>query len=256
MTNMNYETGAIGGGSHMALEGPAPARRRWIPVVVVLVLVALLGWYLLAGKKHDSPAGASASTQIPNITVVVPGQQTVSRVVSATGTLAARREMPVGVAGEGGMITRVLVEPGQWVRAGQVLATVDRSVQTQTASALNAQVAVAQSDQQIAQAELDRAQQLVDRGFISQADLQRRRAQVVARIALVLRHQTDALKAHQIAVSLGGTHAGGSGDILEHQRSAGLCQRLNEGETHFDRLNPCAFLFHCNRIVFCLVKSI
>ncbi len=176
MTNMNYETGAIGGGGHMALEGPAPARRRWIPVVVVLVLVALAGWYLLGGKKHDSAPGASSGTQVPNITVVVPGQQAVSRIVSATGTLAARREMPVGVAGEGGMITRVLVEPGQWVRAGQVLATVDRSVQTQTASALNAQVAVAQSDQQIAQAELDRAQQLVDRGFISKADLQRREA--------------------------------------------------------------------------------
>jgi len=84
--------------------------------------------------------------------------------------------MPVGVAGEGGMITRVLVEPGQWVNAGQVLATVDRSVQTQTAASLAAQVAVARSDQTIAQAELDRAQQLVDRGFISKADLQRKAA--------------------------------------------------------------------------------
>ena len=96
----------------------------------------------------------------------------------------------------------------------------------------------------------------VEAGQRGQADLERRRSQVVARIALVLRHQADALKAHQIAVRLGGTHAGGGGDILEHQRAAGLRQRFDEGETHFDRLNPCAFLFHCNRIVFCLVKSI
>uniref|UniRef100_UPI00262EAB85 efflux RND transporter periplasmic adaptor subunit n=1 Tax=uncultured Sphingomonas sp. TaxID=158754 RepID=UPI00262EAB85 len=96
--------------------------------------------------------------------------------VSATGTLAARRELPIGVAGEGGMITRVLVEPGQWVKAGQVLATVDRSVQTQTAAQLAAQVSVARSDQVLAQAELDRARTLVDRGFISKADLQRREA--------------------------------------------------------------------------------
>ncbi|MDY0958095.1 efflux RND transporter periplasmic adaptor subunit [Sphingomonas sp. CFBP8993] len=174
---MNYETGAIGGGQHLGLEGPAPRRgRRWIWIVVAVVALALVGWLMFGGKKHAAEQGAGAGTQIPNITVVVPGRQTVSRVISATGTLAARREMPVGVAGEGGMITRVLVEPGQWVRAGQVLATVDRSVQTQTASALNAQVSVAQSDQQIAQAELDRAQQLVDRGFISKADLQRRAA--------------------------------------------------------------------------------
>jgi RND family efflux transporter MFP subunit len=82
--------------------------------------------------------------------------------------------MPVGVAGEGGMVTRVLVEPGQWVGSGQVLALVDRSVQTQTAASLAAQVNVARADLTLAQAELDRAQQLVSRGFISQADVQRR----------------------------------------------------------------------------------
>ncbi|KTT97672.1 efflux RND transporter periplasmic adaptor subunit [Sphingomonas sanguinis] len=189
---MNYETGAIGGGQHLGLEGPAPRRRgRWIWVAVAIGAVALLGWVLFAPKKHEAGQGAGAGTQVPNITVVVPGQQSVSREISATGTLAARREMPVGVAGEGGMITRVLVEPGQWVRAGQVLATVDRSVQTQTASALNAQIAVAQSDQKIAQAELDRAQQLVDRGFISKADLQRRTATRDAAAARVRQAQAS-----------------------------------------------------------------
>lgn len=189
---MNYETGAIGGGHQLGLEGPVPQRRRrWIGVVVAVIVVAVLGWMFFAPKKHDAGAGAGAGTQVPNITVVVPGQQAVSRVISATGTLAARREMPVGVAGEGGMITRVLVEPGQWVRAGQVLATVDRSVQTQTASALNAQIAVAQSDQRIAQAELDRAQQLVDRGFISKADLQRRAATRDAAAARVRQAQAS-----------------------------------------------------------------
>ena len=44
------------------------------------------------------------------------------------------------------MITRVLVEPGTWVAAGQVLATVDRSVQTETAASLAASVTVARSD--------------------------------------------------------------------------------------------------------------
>ncbi|MGJ3629252.1 efflux RND transporter periplasmic adaptor subunit [Sphingomonas sp. MMS24-JH45] len=63
---------------------------------------------------------------------------------------------------------------GQSVGAGQVLATIDRSVQVETAASLSSQISVARADLTLAQAELDRAQQLVDRGFISKADVQRR----------------------------------------------------------------------------------
>jgi len=175
---MNDYQGSIGQEERLALPGePAPSGRgrKIVVALIVVALLALVTWAMFGRKKADPAAGAKTA-QMPNVTVVVPGRQTVDRTLTATGTLAARREMPVGVAGEGGMITRVLVEPGQWVNAGQVLATVDRSVQTQTAASLAAQVAVARSDQTIAQAELDRAQQLVDRGFISKADLQRKAA--------------------------------------------------------------------------------
>jgi RND family efflux transporter MFP subunit len=57
-----------------------------------------------------------------------------------------------------------------------VLASIDRSVQVQTIASLAAQVKVAQADAGIAQSELDRAGQLVDRGFISKADLDRKTA--------------------------------------------------------------------------------
>jgi len=83
------------------------------------------------------------------------------------------------------MVTRVLVEPGQWVAKGQVLALVDRTVQTQTAASLSAQIAVARSDAAIAQSELDRAQALVTRGFLSKADLERRTATRDAALARV-----------------------------------------------------------------------
>ena len=175
---MNDYQGSIGHEERLALPGePAPSRRGRTIVItlIVVVLLAVAAWAMFGRKKVDPNAGQKTE-QMPTVTVVVPGRKTVDRTLSATGTLAARREMPVGVAGEGGMITRVLVEPGQWVNAGQVLATVDRSVQQQTAQSLAAQVNVARSDQTIAQAELDRAQQLVDRGFISKADLQRKAA--------------------------------------------------------------------------------
>jgi len=171
---MTYEPGTLEGERLLLGDETRPRRRRrWI-IVALLVLAAAGAWFAFGREKAVAPATANTDASAPNVTVVVPGSQSVARTVSATGSLAARREMPVGVAGEGGMVSRVLVEPGQWVAAGQVLATVDRSVQAQTAASLAAQIGVAQSDLTLAQAELARAQSLVDRGFISKADVQRR----------------------------------------------------------------------------------
>ena len=162
-------------GDTLALAGPAdPSRRRRVLIVVGAVAAAILIAWLLFGRGKSDAAPASQAP--PSVTVTVPGRRTVDRTVTATGSIAARRDMPVGIAGEGGMVRRVLVEPGQRVAAGEVLAIVDRSVQEQTAASLAASLQVAQSDRAIAQAELDRAAALVDRGFISKADLQRKAA--------------------------------------------------------------------------------
>ena len=74
------------------------------------------------------------------------------------------------------MVSRVLVQPGQWVGAGQTLAVIDRSVQAQEAQQLAASIDVARADARLAQQELDRAQALVARGFVSKADVERRTA--------------------------------------------------------------------------------
>jgi RND family efflux transporter MFP subunit len=180
---MNYESTSIAEDRPL-LTGPEPAsrsRRRAVIVGIVIVLLVAIGaWWAFGRGKADgaaTPAApAAAGGSLPKVTIVVPGRETVRRTVTGTGSLAARREMPVGVVGEGGLVTRVLVEPGSWVGAGQVLATVDRSVQAQTAESLAAQVRVARADAQIAQTELERSQQLVERGFVSKADIDRKTA--------------------------------------------------------------------------------
>ena len=53
------------------------------------------------------------------------------------------------------------------------MASIDRAVQTQQAASLEASVGVSRADLNLAQANLDRAEQLVDRGFISKADIDR-----------------------------------------------------------------------------------
>ena len=57
-----------------------------------------------------------------------------------------------------------------------MLATIDRSVQSQNAAQLAAQVQVARADAALAQNEYERSQSLVGRGFVSKADLDRKKA--------------------------------------------------------------------------------
>jgi len=169
MTQMNYDSPAWSKDDHLALSDETERSRRGliIGVAIAVVLALIIGWYVF----HKKPATKPQVEQLPSVSVGTPGHQLVVRTISATGSLAAQIDMPVGVAGEGGRVTQVLVQPGQWVRAGQVLATVDRSVQSETAASLAAQVAVAQADAKLAQANVDRAQALVGKGFISRADL-------------------------------------------------------------------------------------
>jgi HlyD family secretion protein len=168
----------------------ARRRRRNIILAVAAVLVLLVVAFLMFGRggsdtKVAVKAGGGESAEAaPAVSVVVPGRQQVARTISATGQLAARYDMPVGVPGEGGKVVSVLVEAGQWVGAGQTLAIIDRSVQTQEAAQLAAQIDVARADARLAQQELDRAQKLVSRGFVSKADVERR---VAARDAALAR---------------------------------------------------------------------
>ena len=177
---MNFESGFTTQGATIDLvDADDFARRKRRRIIIIALVVAasvLLGAWLLFGRGKSGADENKGAKQSPTVTVVVPGRQTVDRIVSATGNLAARREMPVGVAGEGGMVAAVLVEPGQWVGAGQVLATIDRRVQAQQAASLGSSIAVAEADARLAQSELDRAQALVARGFISKADIDRKTA--------------------------------------------------------------------------------
>lgn len=178
---MNYET-TIRNGLQPAIEPASDdgdfgvgggSRRRMIIVGALIALALGLAWYFM----HRTPAGADAETtrnaQAQSVSVITPGLTSVTGSITASGTIAARREMPVGVAGEGGQVVSVLVDAGDWVRAGQVLAVVDRSVQAQQIAGQAANIEVQRANARIAQANLDRALKLVERGFISKADVDR-----------------------------------------------------------------------------------
>jgi HlyD family secretion protein len=180
MRGMNYEANMadLSGAPEVLIdevevEHSRQRRRRLLIAAAVVVALLIGGAVLLYGGGEEQPFPVQEGEQVPTVTVVAPGRSTVSGMISATGTLAARREIAVGVVGEGGRVVSVSVEPGDWVRAGQVMAVIDQSVQSQQAQSSAAQIEVARADANLAQANLDRALKLVDRGFISTADVDR-----------------------------------------------------------------------------------
>ncbi|MEO6152597.1 MAG: efflux RND transporter periplasmic adaptor subunit [Croceibacterium sp.] len=174
---MNYETKVVdlSGSPEVTVIGieRRPDRRRLVAgAIIVLALLFGAAMFYLSGTK-ETAFPAKRGGQVPTVTVVSPGRGTVEGMINATGTLAARRAMPVSAVGEGGRVVSVMVEPGQWVGAGQTLVVIDRSVQTQQAASSAASIQVSRADANLAQANLDRALRLVDRGFISKADVDR-----------------------------------------------------------------------------------
>ena len=155
-------------------------QRRWLiigAVVALLVIVGALFMFMSAGSsKKAAEEAAAGAGQVPTVTVIVPGRSQVAGMVTASGPLAAKRDQPVGIAGSGGRVVRVLVDAGTWVRAGQTLAIVDRSVQAQEAAQLAAQIQAARANAALAQSNYDRALALQGRGFVSKAEIDSKKA--------------------------------------------------------------------------------
>ncbi|MEZ5681097.1 MAG: efflux RND transporter periplasmic adaptor subunit [Erythrobacter sp.] len=185
---MNYESGFetrdAGTIGFDVDDRAARASRRNRVIAILVALAVIMGLaYFFFGRTAAAPT--DENQQLPTVTVIAPGRTTVAGQIIATGTLAARRDMPVGAVGEGGRVTAIPVDAGDWVRQGQVLAVIDRSVQSQQAQSAAAQVQVSQADANLAQANLDRALKLVERGFVSTADVDRLTATRDAAVARV-----------------------------------------------------------------------
>lgn len=232
MAQMNFESpkwrqGAL---DVEALDEQALARRRRRNLIVLAaaaIVAILIVAFVLMGGHGKAPAtaaragaGGGSGDAPPSVTVIVPGHQQVARMITTTGNLAAQHEMPVGVSGEGGRVTRVLVDRGQWVAAGQPLALIERSVQSQQALQLTAQIDAAKADAQIAQSNLDRAQALVSRGFIAKADLEQKRATRDADLARVRVAQAQ-LGEVRARIGLLDVRAPAAGFILDRSVEAG-----------------------------------
>jgi HlyD family secretion protein len=175
MDIMNRET-SIHSSDTLVVVDRSRRRRQLLIAAAVGVVLLVIVLAVVLGRGASKPAQTAGAGQVPTVSVVVPGKTSVGREIVASGPLGAKRDQPVGIAGTGGRVIAVLADAGSWVHAGQTLAVVDRSVETETAAQQAAQVAAAKANAALAQSDYDRAIALQGRGFVSKAEIDSKRA--------------------------------------------------------------------------------
>lgn len=137
--------------------------------------VVILGLTLAAcgagddAKKSETKAGGSAAGQ--TVSVSVASLQNLPRTVTASGTVSAWEEVPVGAETGGLTATGVFVDEGTYVRQGQPLVQMNDALLRAQLRQQQAAVQSAEANASRDQAALGRAQELKERGFLSQASL-------------------------------------------------------------------------------------
>ena len=144
----------------------SPFHRSWISVSGLVVCAAALT------ACNKAPAPQEPVRAVKLITV---GASASTLDLEFSGEVRARIEASLGFRVAGKLISRP-AEVGQRVVAGQLLAQIDPQDYRLAADAATAQMVAAQTNRDLAAADLKRYQGLRDQGFISAAELERREA--------------------------------------------------------------------------------
>jgi HlyD family secretion protein len=140
---------------------------------VVLILALGAGGWLLA-RSHAAAAAQNKDAIVPpRVTVVIPQLGKVNAAVSLTGLISARNDMPIGNEGDTGRVAEVLVEAGDHVRQGQVLARLNPITAEAQVHSAEAALDEVRANAAVAEAEWARAQRGSD--LFSMEENERRR---------------------------------------------------------------------------------
>ncbi len=154
-----------------------PSRGLLAGIAAGVILAVGIGWRV----SHSSRASAGKDVAVPPlVTVVVPALGNVTSTVSLTGQISAQNDMPIGVEGDGGRVAAVLVEPGDHVRRGQVLARLNPFTAQSQVEGAEATLDELQASAAAAQAEYARAEGARD-SFSAEEFERRRTAALTAR---------------------------------------------------------------------------
>ncbi|MFK8332071.1 efflux RND transporter periplasmic adaptor subunit [Pseudomonas sp. BJa5] len=169
--------------------------RTLVLSLAVLLALAGAGWWLFARPGDETVRKAPS---IP-VRVVSVKQQDVPRYVSGIGSVLSLHSVVIRPQVEG-VLTRLLVKEGQWVKQGDLLATIDdRSIRASLEQA-QAQLGQSQAQLQVAGVDLKRYRLLSTDNSVSRQTLDQQQALFNQLQATVLGHQA-AIAAAQVQLS-------------------------------------------------------
>lgn len=136
----------------------------------LLALVLPVSLFLMACSRTEPPADPIRSVKLMTV-----GASALGLKQEYAGEVRARVESALGFR-VGGKIVQRPVEVGQRVKPGQLLAQLDANDLALASQAAQAQVSAAQTQRDLAAADLKRYQELKNQGFVSGAELERHEA--------------------------------------------------------------------------------
>ncbi len=177
------------------------------------LLLAACGRSTEAGGANAAASGAAAAASAPpvGVTTVAARQQDMPVTLSATGTVTPLSSVDVKPQ-VSGTVSQVHIREGQFVKAGELLFTLDS--RADEAKVAQAQAQVARDEAALADAvrQLKRSRELLAQDFISQGAVDANQAQVDAQQALVAADRA-AVAAAKVSLSYARVTAPGAGRV-------------------------------------------
>ena len=207
-----------------------------LPVLaIMLVIGVLVGKYWGGDKAAPNNLPASTSTQsgdgevndvnteqaVLSVETVMPSQDNIGNTLSADGTINAKDIANVSAKVNGVAIERILVEEGQRVKAGQILAVFDTDAMEQQVLQAEADVAEAEATLANATADVARVLPLIDIDAISRQEADRYRTSKLQAQAS-LQASKARLSTQRLSVSNANVVAPVNGVISEKMAEVGM----------------------------------
>ncbi len=195
--------------------------------VFVSASVLIMAWRHLRNHGPNAP-------ELPMVSVVVPGRSPYTLTVNFTGAITAHYDMPIGIDGEGGRVLAILVEAGDHVKRGQVLARLDTAVLAPQVASLKAALEQARADAALATADYQRVQKIVDTvAALSIEEMEKRRTTAVTSAARV---RTAEAQLAESEARLQRTEIVAPADGIVLTRTAEIGQAVSPGSAPLFRL--------------------